>query len=255
MKENIDLRTCKEGDILISSQGAILKYISPTPYKHYVYLEHVVQHLMTPDGELTSNGSLGTRTHDGFVFRLSREPNIDHDIVKIIKKEDLNSFIEKTNKSQKYPSYFNVLTEYVHGLTPKLTTLAELVDKEIGLPGTPKRDKYDRKLNFSLLGDDIRRLRRIKGLTQVELAKQLGVDRVTILNLEKNPANCSIKKLSKVLNVLGGYLHTEIITSKREEPVEKEPDYYWCSSCGSTQYSEGMCEVCNNSEVTPKWIH
>ena len=38
----IDLRTCKRGDILISSQGARLKYLRPT--RKGEYLDHVVEH-------------------------------------------------------------------------------------------------------------------------------------------------------------------------------------------------------------------
>jgi hypothetical protein len=83
MKEKIDLRTCKEGDILISSLGAKLKYIRPTTEREY--LDHYVQYLELPDGTKPKN-SFGTRTHDGFVFLKNRIPETDHDIVEIIRK-------------------------------------------------------------------------------------------------------------------------------------------------------------------------
>lgn len=81
----IDLRTCEKGDILISSQGAVLGYICPTPWEHYTYLDHVVKYVKDPEGNEYSEDNYGTRTHDGFVYSKNRKPNIDHDIVKIIK--------------------------------------------------------------------------------------------------------------------------------------------------------------------------
>ena len=77
---NVDLRTCKNGDILISALGAKLKYIRPTNESEY--LDHYVQYLEI-DGKKIEN-SFGTRTHDGFVFGKNRIPETDHDIVQII---------------------------------------------------------------------------------------------------------------------------------------------------------------------------
>lgn len=77
----IDLRECEKGDILISSQGAKLEYVEPLPEDNYY--DHLVKHI---DGEHI--GGFGTRTHDGHVFRMNRMPEIDHDIVKIIKKNE-----------------------------------------------------------------------------------------------------------------------------------------------------------------------
>lgn len=81
--EPVDLRTCKPGDILVSSQGYKLKYVSHTPWKWYTYLDHVVEYLDENGG---STGNYGTRTHDGYVFKNNRNPYTDHDIVKIIRK-------------------------------------------------------------------------------------------------------------------------------------------------------------------------
>lgn len=82
----VDLRTCKEGDILISSQGAILEYISPTPWKHYTYLDHVVRYVEDRDGNSFGKNNYGTRTYDGFTYAENRIPETDHDIIKIISK-------------------------------------------------------------------------------------------------------------------------------------------------------------------------
>ena len=68
----VDLRTCKPGDKLISKHGMELIYMRPLP--DGTYMDHEVKY---PDG------SLGTRTHDGFVFRKKRL-DTDHDIVEIV---------------------------------------------------------------------------------------------------------------------------------------------------------------------------
>jgi len=86
--ENIDLRTCKEGDILIGSHGAKLKYIAPTPWGYFNYLDHVVEYIEMADGSKPKDAygynSYCTRTHDGFVFQYNRIPETDEDIVEII---------------------------------------------------------------------------------------------------------------------------------------------------------------------------
>lgn len=78
LRGKVDLRTCKEGDILISALGGLLKYIRPTTETEY--LDHYVQHLDKYLGD-------GTRTDDGYVFKFNRKPETDHDIIAIIPKE------------------------------------------------------------------------------------------------------------------------------------------------------------------------
>ena len=69
----VDLSKCKPGDKLVSSHGWTLTYVRPLPMGNFY--DHEVRY---PDG------SGGTRTNDGFVFRNNRIPETDHDIVEII---------------------------------------------------------------------------------------------------------------------------------------------------------------------------
>lgn len=71
----VDLSQCKAGDQLLSKHGMILTYVRPLDPDNYY--DHEVRY---------PNGSSGTRTNDGFVFRHNRLPD-DHDIVDIIKEE------------------------------------------------------------------------------------------------------------------------------------------------------------------------
>ena len=69
----VDLRTCEPGDLLVSRHGEYLTYVGPLPSGNY--MDHEVRY---------SNGSYGSRTDDGYVYRRKREES-DHDIVAIIK--------------------------------------------------------------------------------------------------------------------------------------------------------------------------
>lgn len=80
----VDLSKCKPGDKLISSQGTILEYVSPTPWGSYTYLDHVVKYVQDKDGTEYSRENYGTRTNDGYVFAKHRIPATDDDIVQII---------------------------------------------------------------------------------------------------------------------------------------------------------------------------
>lgn len=80
----IDLSKCKKGDILISTHGAKLEYIAPTPWKHYTYLDHVVKYIEDVDGKSFGDENYGTRTNDGFTFAKNRKPETDHDIAKVL---------------------------------------------------------------------------------------------------------------------------------------------------------------------------
>lgn len=99
----IDLRNCEKGDILISSHGAMLEYISPTPWQDYTYLDHVVKYVKRSDGSFFTEGNYGTRTHEGYVYKNSRNPEVDNDIIEIIKpSEYFHRFDELINKLLKY---------------------------------------------------------------------------------------------------------------------------------------------------------
>jgi len=80
----VDLSKCKKGDILISTHGAKLEYIAPTPWKHYTYLDHVVRYIEDVNGKSFGNENYGTRTNNGFVFTKNRKSETDHDIARVM---------------------------------------------------------------------------------------------------------------------------------------------------------------------------
>lgn len=70
----IDLSACKENDLLITSRGGIVRYVKAIDPEVY-YFDHEI---------IYSNGSRGTRTNDGYVFRKNRL-DTDANIVKIVR--------------------------------------------------------------------------------------------------------------------------------------------------------------------------
>lgn len=61
------------------------------------------------------------------------------------------------------------------------------------------------------LGRSIRRLRKERGLTQAELAAQVGISRATLSGIENNTVlELGIRKYEKLLNVLGHTLSMKL---------------------------------------------
>lgn len=84
MAKKVDLRNCKPGDRLRGRQGSILTYVGTTPQGGLTYLSHVVKYVTRPDGTPYPHHSYGTRTDDGYVYMLSRMPEVDEDIVEVL---------------------------------------------------------------------------------------------------------------------------------------------------------------------------
>ena len=69
----------------------------------------------------------------------------------------------------------------------KLYTLNELMDRDIGPVGTPKRDEFERKLADELhayhIGEAIKKARMAQSLTQEELGQRMGVQRSKVCRI------------------------------------------------------------------------
>ena len=89
----------------------------------------------------------------------------------------------------------------------KLHTLDELMDRDIGPIGTPKRDAFEEKLAAELhayhVGEAIRQAREANNLTQAEFGKRLGVQRSQVCRLEsgKSITLASMMRAFKALGV------------------------------------------------------
>ena len=61
----------------------------------------------------------------------------------------------------------------------------------------------------SQLSSHLRALRKVKGLTQAELATRLGVDQTRIAKIERDPLAVSVKQFLQILSALGVQLALE----------------------------------------------
>lgn len=81
-------------------------------------------------------------------------------------------------------------------------THEEMLDKVVGMKGTPVRDEYDEEIQSFLIGEAIKRARQSKNLTQEELGKLIGVQRAQISRIE-NGKNLTLSTIAKVFRAMG----------------------------------------------------
>ena len=95
----------------------------------------------------------------------------------------------------------------------KLHTLDELMDRDIGPIGTPRRDEFERKLAAELhayhVGEAIKQARLAKSLTQEELGARMGVQKAQVCRIEKGKS-ISIASMMRAFTVLGVQVALEI---------------------------------------------
>ena len=84
----------------------------------------------------------------------------------------------------------------------KMMTLDQMKDKDIGVIGTPERDKYEFDLRMEVLGDMIKSVRKERNLTQEQLGELIGVQKSQISKLERNTKNVTIETILKVFTAL-----------------------------------------------------
>jgi HTH-type transcriptional regulator/antitoxin HipB len=94
---------------------------------------------------------------------------------------------------------------------PNLTPLSELIEKEYGKRGTPKREKFERGYEEFKLGVLIQEARRKKGLTQQELAEKVGTNKAYISRVENDIKDVRLSTLRKIVETgLDGELELAI---------------------------------------------
>ncbi|NQX81878.1 MAG: helix-turn-helix transcriptional regulator [Flavobacteriaceae bacterium] len=98
----------------------------------------------------------------------------------------------------------------------KIMTLDQMKDKDIGVIGTPERDKYEFDLKIEILGDTIKSVRKERKLTQQQLGELIGVQKSQISKLERNTKNVTIETILKVFNALDTNVRFSIEMNKFE---------------------------------------
>lgn len=92
-----------------------------------------------------------------------------------------------------------------------LTSLSDFVDKEYGVTGTKKREKFESEYEAFKLGVLIQQARQEKGLTQEEVAQLSGTNKSYISKLEKDLKDIRFSTLQRIIkDGLGGHLELSI---------------------------------------------
>ena len=88
----------------------------------------------------------------------------------------------------------------------KLYTHEELLDRDLGPIGTPKRDEFDQKVADEIhayqVGEAIKQARLAQNLTQEQLGEKIGVQRSKISKLE-NGESISLSIMTRIFKALG----------------------------------------------------
>jgi HTH-type transcriptional regulator/antitoxin HipB len=84
----------------------------------------------------------------------------------------------------------------------KIIFLDEVQDKLIRKMGTPERDVFEYELQMDFIGKAIKETRKERHLTQEELGKLIGVQKVQISRLESNASNTTMDTLLRVFTAL-----------------------------------------------------
>lgn len=85
----------------------------------------------------------------------------------------------------------------------KLYTHEEMLDRAVGVKGTPARNRYENDINNFLIGEAIKRARETKKLTQEQLGELMGVKRAQISKIEsgKSISFATIVRAFKAMGV------------------------------------------------------
>lgn len=83
-----------------------------------------------------------------------------------------------------------------------ITSLNELIERDLGALGSPLRDQFEFDLKVELLGTMIKQVRKERGLTQSQLGELIGVNKSQISKLEHNTKNVTVETLLRVFGAL-----------------------------------------------------
>jgi HTH-type transcriptional regulator/antitoxin HipB len=92
-----------------------------------------------------------------------------------------------------------------------LTSLKDFLDKEVGVKGSKKREKFDTGYESFKLGVLIQQARQEKGMTQEQVAALSGTNKSYISKLEKDLKDVRFSTLQRIISEgLGGHLEISI---------------------------------------------
>jgi transcriptional regulator with XRE-family HTH domain len=86
-----------------------------------------------------------------------------------------------------------------------------MISKHIGKRGTARREAFENELRIDLLGNEIKRVRQQKNLTQEELGTLVGVQKAQISKIENSFTNARFETILKVFDALGARITFNVV--------------------------------------------
>lgn len=87
----------------------------------------------------------------------------------------------------------------------------EILNREVGEPGSSERDAFDAKARAWYYGEILRQRRKDLGLTQKELAEKVGRERTYINRIEKGETDLQLSSFIRIAAALGIVLRLEFL--------------------------------------------
>lgn len=93
----------------------------------------------------------------------------------------------------------------------KLTSFEAHLDQQYGKRGTVARENFESGFEAFKLGVLLQEMRKVKGLTQQELAEKCGTSKTYISRIENDASDIRLSTLMRIINVgLGGHLKFKV---------------------------------------------
>ncbi|MCX6243627.1 MAG: helix-turn-helix transcriptional regulator [Bacteroidetes bacterium] len=93
----------------------------------------------------------------------------------------------------------------------KIVTFEEHLDREYGIKGTSKREKFEQDYEAFKLGVMLQEIRKRQNLTQEELALRCGTTKTYISRIENDASDIRLSTLMRIVHEgLGGNLRLSV---------------------------------------------
>ncbi len=79
-----------------------------------------------------------------------------------------------------------------------LTSLADHIEQQYGVRGTPERERFEEGFEAFKLGVMLQELRKGSGMTQQELAEKCGTTKTYISRIENNASDIRLSTLMRI---------------------------------------------------------
>ena len=86
---------------------------------------------------------------------------------------------------------------------PGFVKAETILAREIGAPGSKEREEFDVKARAWYYGELLRKRRKELGITQKELAEQIGRERTYINRIEKGETDMQLSSFLRIADALG----------------------------------------------------